>query len=282
MFFTIIKCIKDVKCGGSFMIVIGEKLNSSIPSVFKAFEERDTEKIRSLVSLQLEAGAEYLDVNGAACMEKELDTLLWASREALSLGAKLMVDSPNGEIIHHALSELNVSDVIVNSVTLESDRFDSTMQAVEKFGAKIVALPISDSGIPQDAESRINLSVELIEKIKERGVPCENIFLDVLIQTLGTDHECGRVALDTIRAIRAKYPDVHIIGGLSNVSFGLPKRAVINGAFLSAAITCGLDAAIMDNTNADLRLTMRAALLANGYDEYCMDYLDTYRAIYPE
>ncbi len=264
------------------MIVVGEKLNSSIPSVFRAFEEKDTEKIRSLASLQLAGGAEYLDVNAAACMDRELDTLLWASREALSLGAKLMIDSPDGEIVERALSELKFSDVIVNSVTLESDRFNKTMDAVVSYGTKIVALPIDDSGIPQDAESRTALSVELIEKIRERGIADENIFLDVLIQTLGTDHECGRVALDTIRAIRAKYPDIHIIGGLSNVSFGLPKRAVLNGAFLTAAITCGLDAAIMDSANADLRFTMRAALLANGYDEYCMDYLDAYREIYPE
>lgn len=264
------------------MIVVGEKLNSSIPSVFRAFEEKDTEKIRALATLQLAGGAEYLDVNAAACMGSEYDTLLWVSREALSLGAKLMIDSPDGEIIDRALGELNLSDVIVNSVTLESDRFEKTMDAVVRHGARIVALPIDDSGIPQDAESRIALSDELIAKIRERGLSDGDIFLDVLIQTLGTDHECGRVALDTIRAIRAKYPDIHIIGGLSNVSFGLPKRAILNSAFLTAAITCGLDAAIMDSANAELRLTMRAALLANGYDEYCMDYIDAYREIYPE
>ncbi len=264
------------------MIVVGEKLNSSIPSVFRAFNEKDAEMVRELASRQLAGGAEYLDVNAAACMDAEFDTLLWASREALALGAKLMIDSPDGDIIARALSELNLSDVIVNSVTLEGERFDKTMEAVVRHGAKIVALPIDDSGIPQDAESRIALSEELIEKIRDKGISDSDIFLDVLVQTLGTDHECGRVALDTIRAIRAKYPEVHIIGGLSNVSFGLPKRAVLNGAFLTAAITCGLDSAIMDSANAELRLTMRAALLANGYDEYCMDYLDAYREIYPE
>ncbi len=264
------------------MIIVGEKLNSSIPSVFRAFDEKNSEKVAELVRAQLSGGASYLDVNAAACMDKEYETLLWASDIALSGGAKLMIDSPNAEIVARALDDLKLDDVIVNSVTLESDRFDKTMNAVKNFGAKIVALPIDDAGVPQDAASRTALAEELIAKIREFGIRDCDIFLDVLIQTLGTDHECGKVALDTIRALREKYPEIHIFGGLSNISFGLPKRAIINGAFLTAAITCGLDAAIMDSANPDLRMTMQAALLTNGYDEYCMDYLEAYREIYPE
>ena len=209
-------------------------------------------------------------------------SLIWAAEKALSLGAKLMIDSPSADVVKRALSKLSLSDVIVNSVTLENDRFDGTMKAVSEFGTRIVALPIDDNGIPQDAESRIALSEELITKIREYGVADKDIFLDVLIQTLGTDHECGKVALDTIRTIRAKYPEIHITGGLSNISFGLPKRAIINSAFLSAAITCGLDSAIMDSANPELCLSMRASLLANGYDEYCMDYIEEYRRIFEE
>lgn len=264
------------------MIIVGEKLNSSIPSVFRAFNERDEEAVKTLAERQIKGGAEYLDVNAAACMEKELEVLLWAAEKALSLGAKVMIDSPNAEIVDAALSKLSLSDTIINSVTLESDRFDAVMKSVKKYGTRIVALPIDDNGIPSDAESRIALSSELVEKIRETGVRDSDIFLDVLIQTLGTDSECGRVALDTIRNIRAKYPDIHIIGGLSNISFGLPKRAILNSAFLTAAITNGLDSAIMDSANGDLIMSMRAALLANGYDEYCMDYIEAFREIYPE
>lgn len=264
------------------MIIVGEKLNSSIPSVFRAFNERDEEAVKTLAERQIKGGAEYLDVNAAACMEKELEVLLWAAEKALSLGTKVMIDSPNAEIVDAALSSLSLSDTIINSVTLESDRFDGVMNCVKKYGTRIVALPIDDSGIPSDAESRTALSCELIEKIREVGVKDSDIFLDVLIQTLGTDSDCGKVALDTIRNIRAKYPDVHIIGGLSNISFGLPKRAILNSAFLTAAITCGLDSAIMDSANGDLVMSMRAALLANGRDEYCMDYIEAFREIYPE
>lgn len=264
------------------MIVIGEKLNSSIPSVFRAFDARDEAAVRELIKRQLNGGAEYLDVNAAACMECELDTLVWAAKQALAMGGKVMIDSPNADIVEKSLSVLDLRDTIINSVTLESDRFSGVMAAVKKYNTRIVALPIDDSGIPDTAESRTALSVELIEKIRELGVRDEDIFLDVLIQTLGTDSNCGKVVLDTIRNIRAKYPDIHIIGGLSNISFGLPKRAILNGAFLSAAITCGLDSAIMDSANPELLMSMRAALLANGYDEYCMDYLDAYRAFYEE
>ncbi len=265
------------------MIIVGEKLNSSIPSVLRAFEARDGEFIRNLAEKQCCGGAEYLDVNAAACMDAELDTLLWAVGEAKSVaGVKFMIDSPNSEIIDSALTRLNLSDVIVNSVTLESERFDNMMEVVAKHGTRIVALPIDDDGIAQDAEHRFELSSKLIEKIRTYGVRDDDIFLDVLIQTLGTDSNSGKAALDTIRLVRKAFPDVHITGGLSNISFGLPKRAIINGAFLTAAVTCGLDSAIMDSTNDELRMTLSAALLANGYDEYCMDYLDCYRDIYGE
>ncbi len=265
------------------MIIVGEKLNSSIPSVLRAFEARDSEFVRNIAEKQCRGGAEYLDVNAAVCMDAELDTLLWAVGEARSVaGAKFMIDSPNPDVVDAALSKLSLSDVIVNSVTLESDRFDRMMEVVIKHGTRIVALPIDDDGIPQEAGKRFEISSKLIEKIRKCGVRDDDIFLDVLIQTLGTDSASGVAALDTIRLVRKAYPDVHITGGLSNISFGLPKRAIINGAFLTAAVTCGLDSAIMDSANDELRMTLRAALLANGKDEYCMDYLDCYRDIYDE
>ncbi len=265
------------------MIIVGEKLNSSIPSVLRAFEARDEKAVKDIAEKQCRGGAEYLDVNAAACMDAELDTLLWVVNTVSDIpGVKFMIDSPSADVVDAALSKLSLSDVIINSVTLESERFDKMMEVVTKHKARIVALPIDDNGIPQEAEERFALSSKLIEKIRAYGIADEDIFLDVLIQTLGTDSLCGAAALETIRLVRREFPKVHITGGLSNVSFGLPKRAVLNGAFLTAAITCGLDSAIMDSANDDLRMTMRAALLANGQDEYCMDYLDCYRDIYGE
>ncbi len=265
------------------MIIVGEKLNSSIPSVLRAFEARDEEFVRTLAKRQVAGGAEYLDINAAACLDEELSVLLWAAKLAgEETGAKLMLDSPSADVIRAAMRELSLRDVIINSITLESERFEGMIEVVSEYKTRIVALPIDDGGIPEEAEHRFELSAKLIEKLRAAGVADDDIFLDILVQTLGTDSGSGLAALRTIQMVRKAFPSVHITGGLSNISFGLPKRAVINSAFLTAAITCGLDSAIMDCVNPELRMALRAALLCNGQDEYCMDYLDCYRDIFEE
>lgn len=265
------------------MIVIGEKLNSSIPSVNAAYQAGDTAFIQQTAIRQLDAGADYLDVNAATFLDEEVTKLRWAIDAVLSVRkANFMVDSPAPAAIDTILSEKGFGDVIINSITLESNRLNGVLPLIAKYRAKIVALPISDAGIPQTAEERFENAAQLIEILTENGAAQTDIFLDALFQAIGAEYESGAVTLETIRKLRAHYPEIHIIGGLSNISFGLPKRTVLNSAFLSAAIACGLDSAIMDITNRDIRLHLAAARVVTGQDEYCIDYLETYRELYPE
>lgn len=265
------------------MILIGEKLNSSIPSVFRAFQENNAEFVKTAAKQQLEGGADYLDVNTAACMKDEPEKLKWVIETILAAGSdvKFMLDSPNAKAVEYVLESLPLGDVIINSITLESERFNSMLPLVLKYKTRIVALPIDDDfGMPETAEKRFELASVLIERLRENGVKDGDIFADALITTLGTNSESGAETLKTIRLLRENYPEIHITGGLSNVSFGLPGRAFIDSAFLTAAITCGLDSVIMNTVKPELRMALRAALLVNGSDEYCLNYIESYRGNY--
>ncbi len=263
------------------MIVVGEKLNSSIPSVNQAFAQNDAAYVRGMARKQLSCGADYLDVNTAVFLDQETDKILWAIAEIFDeTEAKLMIDSPNPSTIRKVLAEFQPADAILNSITLQPERFDEMVPLVCQYHTKVVALPIDQHGMPESAEHRLEVASELIERLKANNIQEDAIFVDCLVQAVSSNHLAGLEALKTIRLLKERYPSVHVIGGLSNVSFGLPKRVKLNSAFLTAAITAGLDSAILDITNPDVRFSMYCALLLDGQDEYCAQYLAAYRDIF--
>ena len=265
------------------MIIFGEKLNSSIPSVHQAFENRDENYIREMTRKQLDFGANYLDVNAGVFLEQEIDVLLWAISNVLDEApdAKLMIDSPNPEAVKEVLSKFHDNDVIVNSVTLEEERLP-VLESVCQYGTGIVALPIDENGIPETAEERLEVSQKLVQKLHDTGIEDERIYLDVLVQSLSSDHLAAKETLRSIKLLRKHFPQIHLTGGLSNVSFGLPGRSYINAAFLASAVTMGLDSAILDITNRSMFFAVHASGLINGQDEYCMNYIEKYRDIFDE
>lgn len=255
------------------MIVIGEKLNSSVKDTKTAMEQNDAAYIAALAKSQAEAGADYLDINAALFMEQEAEKLLWTlDTVRAATDAGIVLDSANFGAIGRVLGEMPLENVILNSITLQQKRFDGFLPLVKKYHTGVVALPIDDEGVPHGAAQRAEKAKQLIETLLREGVPPEKIFIDILVETAATG-EGPKTALETIRMIRGEYPGIHIVCGLSNVSFGLPKRESLNSAFLSAAIACGLDAAIMDITSPVMRQTLHAAEVIAGRDEYCMNYI---------
>ncbi|WP_040196356.1 dihydropteroate synthase [Candidatus Soleaferrea massiliensis] len=265
------------------MIIIGEKLNSSIPSVHRAFEERDASYIKQMTAKQIDCGADYLDVNAGVFLEKEVETLLWAISHVLEEApdARLMIDSPSPAAVKEVLKVYHDNEVIVNSITLEEDRLP-VLETVCEYGTGIVALPIDENGIPQTAEERLEVSERLIHMLRGAGIADDRIYLDILVQAISSDHMAGLETLKSVKLLREHFPDVHLTGGLSNISFGLPGRAYINAAFLASAITMGLDSAITDVTNNSIRFAIQSALLINGQDEYCMNYIEQYRDVFDD
>lgn len=255
------------------MIIIGEKLNSSIPKTLEAMNSGDMPYLQSLACAQAEHGADFLDINTALCGPKQSEVM----KQILEMVQKectcgIMLDTTAPTLMKEMLPKVQGRNVILNSLTL-TQRFDEVAALAKEYSCGVVALPIDNHGIPKTAQKRTGNSIQLIEKLLAHGIKAEQIYIDVLCEAMAVEDGAAMVTLQTIQGLKAQYPHIKTTLGLSNVSFGLPKRAVINASFLSAAIYCGLDSAIMDPTSPSLRSAMFAALALSGQDEYCMDYI---------
>lgn len=260
------------------MILIGEKLNSSIPKTLAAFEARDEAAVVALIEQQAAAGAEFLDVNAAICGDSECEVLLWAIglvRAHSSCG--VMIDTTAPDVMTRALESVGDCAVILNSTTID-ERFDTVVPLALKSGAGLVALPIDSEGMPHTLEEKTQKIDCLIAKLRTAGVPDDKIYLDVLIETLATDGMSARNALGAVAHVCATYPQVKTTCGLSNISFGLPRRALINSAFVTAAVMAGLSSAIADPASPALRDALAAARVVAGEDDYCMEYITHIRS----
>lgn len=260
------------------MILIGEKLNSSIPGTLKALKEGDEAYLIAQIEAQAEAGADYLDLNTALCGEAELSQMLRLIDLTLQhCQAGIMIDSPSPAVALRAAEKAQGRPLILNSVTV-SQRIEELTPVAARLGAGVVGLPI-DGGIPESAQGRADNAARLIEKLTAGGVRPENIYIDALVETLATGDINARTTLQTIALIKERFPQVKTLCGLSNISFGLPKRAEINAAFLGMAVWQGLDSAILSVTATKLITALRAAEALCGRDEYCMEYIAHIRSL---
>ncbi|MCI8387643.1 MAG: dihydropteroate synthase [Clostridiales bacterium] len=261
------------------MIVIGEKLNSSIPSAFEAMKNGD-EAIISLIKAQEEAGANYLDINTALFEDDELDMMKKVLRLVLdNSDCGIVLDSPNPDILAEAAKGCEGRDLILNSVTTD-ERIDELTPVIAELGCGVVVLPINKvEGIPDTAEGRLAGAKAAIEKLTAAGISEDRIYIDAICETLATNDTNAKTSIETIRLIKSE-TGANTVCGLSNVSFGLPKRAFINSAFLSIALYCGLDAAIIDPCSKELKKARYSASAVSGADEYCMEYISFIREDY--
>lgn len=260
-----------------FMIYIGEKLNSSIKRAYDALENRNESAVLELAKIQLDGGADYLDVNTAMCGD-EAETMIWACSLILkNFECGIMADSPDPNVIERLYSEVEIKNSIINSVTIEPERFTPVVSVVKKYNTGVVAMPIGGGAMPADAEERVSNSTALIEKLNAERIENGRIYVDIIVEAAGANYSAPEHALSATGRIREKYPDIHITAGLSNISFGLPKRGILNRAFLCLLMRKGLDSAILDTANEEMMLTAAAVEMLMGKDEFCMNYLTAYR-----
>jgi 5-methyltetrahydrofolate--homocysteine methyltransferase len=254
------------------MRIIGEKLNSSIPSTLKMLQERDDDSIIRLMQAQQEAGADFLDLNAALMGADELPSLkrlVALAMEHTECG--IVLDSPNAGVLLGAAEAVRGRELIFNSVTA-CERIDEVLPAAAARGAGMIALPMKKR-MPEDARERVEIAEELIERMTAAGLREEDVYIDCIVEALSAGDEKPRAALDAVREIRIRHPKVHLTGGISNVSFGLPARAQVASAFLAMAMAEGLDSPILDITSPQVRASLQAALALNGEDEFCMGYI---------
>ncbi|MCD6352153.1 MAG: dihydropteroate synthase [Armatimonadetes bacterium] len=262
------------------MIIIGELINGTRKKPKEAIAQKDADYIADLARRQAEAGADYIDVNPGTTGEAEVEDMKWLVEVAQSTTDKpLCFDSPNPAAIRAAFEVYQGSATpIINSITAEQERLETLLPLVLETGANVIALAMGDEGMPSAAGDREATARRLIDALREAGVAPERIFVDPVITPLGTGHENGQLILQAIRDVREYCPECHITGGLSNISYGLPNRRLINRVFLVLAMAAGMDSAVMDPLDEKIMAELLAAEALLGKDEWCMNYIQAERA----
>lgn len=215
------------------MIIIGEKINGSIPSVGKAIAEKNADHIRDLAKRQAEAGASFIDVCASVGPERELETLkrlIDITQEAVN--TPIAIDSPSAKTCAAAIPYCDKPGLI-NSVSMESGKIAEMFPLITPTKWECIAL-LCDTAISTSAEKRIKIFEELMGKAVEYHISPERLHIDPLVQMLCTSEDGILSILEVMRTIKDRYPAVHITGGASNISFNLPARQYINQVSLSS------------------------------------------------
>ena len=259
------------------MIIIGEKINGSIPSMGKAIAERDADYIRDIAKRQSEAGAAFIDVC-ASVNEGELDTLRWMLEIVQEVtDTPISVDSPDANCCVAAM-EYCKRPGLINSVSGEGDKMDVVFSVIAETEWQVMALLCDDTGIPKTAAKRIEVFEAILAKAEEYGIAPSRIHIDPLVEMLCACEDGIATVAEVMSYIRNRCPEVHISGAISNISYNLPARKLLNQAFAALAIQAGMDSAVLDPLNRDLLGIIFATEALLGRDYYCMEYIGAYRA----
>jgi 5-methyltetrahydrofolate--homocysteine methyltransferase len=270
------------------VLVIGERINSSIKKIEQAILSKDAEFIKAEAMAQLKAGAHVIDINAGSILKTEQGDLIWLLTtifEVIGSEARIAFDSANPEILASALGRFKElysrtpppGKPIINSVTADDAKLESVLPLVKKFDAQLVGLCMDKGGIPDEPEKRCELGEVILNTAKDHQISAENLFLDPLVLPVSTDTQKGLQALETIKLLKDLDPDVNTVVGLSNISYGLPMKALLNRTFLVMAMAAGLDAAILNPLDKRLMNFITAAEVILGRDDFCMKYIAAYR-----
>ena len=261
-------------------VLLGERINpTGKKKLAAALTAGDLEVVRQEALAQVAAGADILDVNVGAVEVDELALLPQAVKLVLeTVDCPIAIDTADGEALAAALTmhkQINPDGKpLVNSVNGEEASLARVLPLVAEYGAAVIGLCMDDDGIPNTPEKRLDVAKKIVDRAGGHGIQREDILIDCLALTVGADSQAGWITLEAIRMVREEL-GVNMTLGASNISFGLPDREIINGAFLAIAIERGLNCPIVDA--AKVAHYIQAADLALGRDDYAMRYLKAYR-----
>ena len=262
-----------VEFGGA-PVLIGERINPTGKKRFKeALRAEDMDYILKEGISEEEAGAEILDVNVGLPEIDEPRLLTRAVRELQAIiDLPLQIDTADATAMESALRVYNGKPMI-NSVNGKPDSMAALFPLAKKYGGVIVALTLDESGIPAAAEGRVEIARKILAEAEKYGIDKKDIIFDPLALTISADKDAAKETLRAIRIIREEL-GCHTSLGVSNVSFGLPERDVINSAFFALALANGLSAAIMNPHSAEMMKTYYACSALFGLDDSCKNYLE--------
>lgn len=262
----------------NFTVIIGERINpTGRKSLLKELKEGKFDIVRRDAVAQVEAGAKIIDVNAGVPGEDEepiLRDMMHAVMEVTDM--PLCIDTADNTALETALS-IYEGKALINSVNGEEERLESVLPLVKEYDASVIGLCMDDDGIPPTAEDRFQVAAKIIERADKFGISADRIIIDPLALTMGSDHNAGRISIETIEKVVEEF-GVNVTMGCSNISFGMPDRAVINSNFIAMSILAGMTAPITNPLEEEVVLAIQAADLVMGRDEFGMNWIKAYRA----
>lgn len=256
-------------------VMIGEKINpTGNKKLAAALQAGNLDFIRPLAERQVAWGAEVLDVNVGVPGLDEVSMISEVVRiVSQAVDVPLCIDSGRIEILAAGLAAAP-GKPLVNSVNAEQKQLESVLPVVKDRGAAVIGLTLDDNGIPKTPEGRLAAAESILKRAAQLGIALEDIIIDPLVMTVGSDSKAAVITLQTIELIKKEF-GVNINLGASNVSFGLPDRLTVNQTFLSMAIRAGATCSITDPIK--LGATVRASDLLVGRDDFAMRFIKHYR-----
>ena len=256
--------------------IIGERINPTGKKLFKeALKNNDINYILNQALEQINAGADILDVNVGLpeIDEKEMMVRVVKALQGIT-DVPLQIDSTKPDVIEAALRVYN-GKAIVNSVNGEDESLDAILPIVKRYGAAVVGLTLDSNGIPETPQGRLAIAEKIVKRAEYFGIDRKDIYIDCLTLTISTDQNSAITTLESIELVKEKL-GVKTILGVSNISFGLPNRELLNSTFLSMALRSGLDLAIINPNSSAMSGAVFAFRALGGYDSNSSDFISRY------
>lgn len=260
------------------MFIIGELINGMYKNVGRAIKERNKSVIQKLAKEQIECGADALDINCGPLSKDPKSDIIWLIDVIQEVtDSPLSLDSTKPEVIKEGLKIIK-NKAIINSTTADKEKLEILIPLALEYKASLIALTLDKKGVPQNKDQRIELAASILEACQNYNFPIEELYLDPVVLPVNVAQAQQNDILEAIREFKfLSSPPPRTIIGLSNVSQGTRYRSLINRTFLSMALISGLDAAILDPTDSELRDSLVTSELILNKFIYCDSYLDAYR-----
>ncbi len=259
------------------MIIIGEKINVMTKEIGKAMKERNIEPIIKFAKEQIEAGADYLDINIGPASKDGPELMEWLVTSIQNeFDTPLSLDTINVEAMEAGL-KAHKGKALINSASGAKDRLENMMSLAGKYNADIIGLTMMESGVPRDANERMAIAVDIIQGATEHGVSLENLYLDPLVLPICVAQEQAVEAIESIKMFQQlNEPPLKTVIGLSNISNGVPDdtKPLLDRIFLSVCYGAGLTAAIADPLDKELMNSVKTMKIINNETLYCHSYTD--------
>ena len=263
------------------MIIIGEKINASIPKIKKAIGERDEKFLKRMATEQENAGADVIDINvgtGEGTLEDEIKDIEWlVNLVKEDLNGQICIDSANPLVLKTGLKAGGDRVGFINSVKATKGSMESVLPLAAEYDVCVIALAMDETGVPNEVSQRVRACEKIMMQVKKIGISQEKIFFDPLVLPVSTDASQGLVTMETLRMIKKEFNPSKTILALSNISFGLPCRTLINIAIAHMAMYFDVDALLMNPLDNRLMSAISAGKVVLGKDRHCRKYTQAFR-----